>query len=163
MLPLLQKSCLSLWFIYHLYNSVVYILKKVSFFVGFLWSIFLYFCSIFRLPFCFVIYLSTFAPETFKHIFVMNSFKEFEVVIPFDVFEHLTALFIADLLLSFHVRFILKGKNCDSLEYLVVCPSLSVAKSVQSLLISLKNVVLASAFSSSDKLRCSNWIFGAIR
>ena len=93
----------------------------------------------------------------------MSNSKEFEVIIPFDVFEHLTALSIDDLLSWFNVKFILKGQHCDSFEYLVVCPSLSVAKSVLSLLISLKKVVLVSAYSPSDKLRCANWIFGEIR
>lgn len=89
--------------------------------------------------------------------------KEFEVIIPFDVFEHINALPIDDLLSWFNVEFILKGQNRESFEYLVVCPSLSVANSVLSFLFSLKELVLASAYSSSDKLRCANWIFGEIR
>lgn len=93
---------------------------------------------------------------------MINS-KEFEVIIPYDAFDNVSVLSINNLLSCFNVQFILTGYDCDSFEFLVVCPSLSVAKSVLSLLTSLKKVILASVCSPSDKLLCANWKFGEIR
>lgn len=93
----------------------------------------------------------------------MSNSKEFEVIIPYAVFDNLSVLSIINLLSCFNVQFILKGYDRDSFEFHVVCPSLSVAKSVLSLLTSLKKVILASVCSPSDKSLCANWIFGEIR
>ena len=92
----------------------------------------------------------------------MSKFVEFEVVIPFGVFDHLTATSIDDLLSWFNVKFERKGVTDAQVEFLVVAPSVEVASAVRNVFISLKRLVVASAYSPMDKLRCSsNWLFGA--
>lgn len=88
---------------------------------------------------------------------------EFEVIVPDAVIKHVSVPSISDLLSYFNVKFEVKGFTDCETEFLVTAPSRDVANSVRELLASLKRVVLASSFSSMDKMRCEVWLFGIIR
>lgn len=88
---------------------------------------------------------------------------EFEVIIPAVVFGHVSYDSIVDVLRWFDVKFECKGCTDCEYEFLVTARSRHVANSVRDLLASLQRVVLASSFSSMDKIRCEGWLFGIIR
>ena len=88
---------------------------------------------------------------------------EFEVIVPDAVIKHVSVPSISDLLSYFNVKFEVKGFTDSETEFLVTAPSRDVANSVRELLASLQRVVLASSFSSMDRMRCEGWLFGQIR
>ena len=93
----------------------------------------------------------------------MSKLREFEVVIPLAVFGHLSALSVENLLSWFNVKFERKGVFEDGFEYLITAPSFESAIQVKNLLDDLRRLVLVSAFSPMDRLRCERWTFGEIR
>lgn len=88
---------------------------------------------------------------------------EFEVVVPTDVFRHVTSVAIDDLLSWFDVHFECKGYFENKIEYLVTAPTFEVARAVRCMLLDLRRVVLVSAYDFVDKQRVKSWCFGEIR
>lgn len=88
---------------------------------------------------------------------------EFELIVPDAVIKHVSVPSISDFLSYFNVMFEVKGFTDCEIEFLVTAPSRDVANSVRELLASLQRVVLASSFSSMDKILCQGWLFGIIR
>lgn len=93
----------------------------------------------------------------------MKKLRSFEVVIPFAVFGHLSALSVENLLSWFNVKFEHKGVSENGFVYLIIAPSFESAIQVRNLFDDLRRLVLVSAFSPMDRLRCDHWTFGEIR
>lgn len=94
---------------------------------------------------------------------IMKAHFESEVVIPSSVFGHISSDMIEDLLSSFNVKFECKGKSDICSEFLLSSSVRWRLECVIDLLHSLRRLVLASAFSCSDGLRCESWLYGLIR
>lgn len=90
---------------------------------------------------------------------------ESEVIIPSAVFGHIDVDSIADLFSSCNVKFEVKGYSDDCVfkEFLISSSVRCRLECAIDLLHSLRRLVLASAFSCSDGLRCESWLYGQIR